>query len=996
MSDIDDDEKKNNKASRALGQKAVNSYSREDYDQKLKIDKQRRLDYLLSQSEILTFMGKDPTQVESKKSEPESAGNRRRRGGKEIDEKEIEEADRNEVKGVRFTESPPYIKHGKMRDYQVRGLNWMIGLFENGINGILADEMGLGKTLQTISMLGYLKHYRKVTGPHIVIVPKSTLQNWINEFTRWCPSLEVVALNGSKDERAIFCRDVLLPGGYEVCVTTYEQVMYEKTFVKKINWRYCIIDEAHRIKNENSKLATILREFRVTNRFLLTGTPLQNNLHELWALLNFLLPDIFGSSSEFDEWFDPKKMTDNTDLIQRLHRILRPFLLRRLKSEVEKSLLPKKLVNIYVPLSKMQRDWYKRILVKDIDLLNSFGRNGERMRLMNILMHLRKCSNHPYLFDGAEPGPPYTTEQHLVENSGKMVVLDKLLTKLKAKDDRVLIFSQMTGVLDILEDYCIWRGHQYCRLDGSTSHTDRTDRIAAFNAPGSEKFVFMLSTKAGGLGINLMTANIVIIYDSDWNPQNDLQAMDRAHRIGQTKQVIVYRIIAENTIDEKIIERAEMKKRLDNIVIQQGRLVDQTKKLGKDEMLTMIRHGASKVFASTNDEVDLDIDIDKILEEGEEKTKEMDQKMDGLGESAMAKFSLDDLQENKISVYDFEGKNYKSESKQNQAIIQQWIEPPKRERKANYAVDQYFKEALRVNDPKAPKAPRPPRQPDIRDFQFFPHKLIELLEQEVLAYRKQVGYKVPYDDSVEHPRRTQKDEQEKIDNAQPLTEQELALRELMLNEGYGNWSKRDYNAFIKASEKYGRGDVKMISCEIDGKTYDDVYAYHQTFWERHCEIQDHERVIGMIKKGEERIEKRIRMKQALTTKVSQYKNPDIQLRVPYSNETKNKQAGRKHYTEEEDRFLICKLNALGMDNENSYDNIKSYIRTDPRFRFDWFFRSRTSTELQRRCTTLVNYVEREINGPTVNPDEDKKRKRPAAGSKNQPAKKKVAVGGAKS
>lgn len=322
-------------------------------------------------------------------------------------------------------------------------------------------------------------------------------------------------------------------------------------------------------------------------------------------------------------------MTDNTDLIQRLHRILRPFLLRRLKSEVEKSLLPKKLVNIYVPLSKMQRDWYKRILVKDIDLLNSFGRNGERMRLMNILMHLRKCSNHPYLFDGAEPGPPYTTEQHLVENSGKMVVLDKLLTKLKAKDDRVLIFSQMTGVLDILEDYCIWRGHQYCRLDGSTSHTDRTDRIAAFNAPGSEKFVFMLSTKAGGLGINLMTANIVIIYDSDWNPQNDLQAMDRAHRIGQTKQVIVYRIIAENTIDEKIIERAEMKKRLDNIVIQQGRLVDQTKKLGKDEMLTMIRHGASKVFASTNDEVDLDIDIDKILEEGEEKTKEMDQKMDG-------------------------------------------------------------------------------------------------------------------------------------------------------------------------------------------------------------------------------------------------------------------------------------------------------------------------------------------------------------------------------
>lgn len=291
-----------------------------------------------------------------------------------------------------------------------------------------------------------------------------------------------------------------------------------------------------------SKLSQVLREMKVTNRFLLTGTPLQNNLHELWALLNFLLPDIFDSAENFDDYFNIKKMNDDSDVVTRLHTMLRPFLLRRLKADVEKSLLPKKEITLFSGMTKMQKEWYKKLLTKDIDLLNSSGK-GERMRLMNILMHLRKCTNHPYLFDGAEPGPPYTTDQHIVDNCGKMRVLDKLLTKLKANGDRVLIFSQMTTVLDIIEDYCLWKNYKYCRLDGSTAHSDRTERIDAYNAPGSEKFIFMLSTKAGGLGINLMTANIVIIYDSDWNPQNDLQAMDRAHRIGQKKQVVVYRYL---------------------------------------------------------------------------------------------------------------------------------------------------------------------------------------------------------------------------------------------------------------------------------------------------------------------------------------------------------------------------------------------------------------------------------------------------------------------
>lgn len=240
---------------------------------------------------------------------------------------------------------------------------------------------------------------------------------------------------------------------------------------------------------------------------------------------------------------------------------------------MEKKLPPKKETKIYIGLSKMQRELYTKILMKDLDLVNSTGQKTDKVRLLNVLMQLRKCCNHPYLFDGVEPGPPYTTDQHLVDNCGKMVLLDKLLTRLREQGSRVLIFSQMTRTLDILEDYCMWRGHEYFRLDGQTAHDERQVSIDEFNRPGSTKFIFMLSTRAGGLGINLATADVVVLYDSDWNPQVDLQAMDRAHRIGQTKTVRVFRLITENTVEERICMRADMKLHLDNLVIQQGMLL---------------------------------------------------------------------------------------------------------------------------------------------------------------------------------------------------------------------------------------------------------------------------------------------------------------------------------------------------------------------------------------------------------------------------------------
>ncbi|XP_013789929.2 SWI/SNF-related matrix-associated actin-dependent regulator of chromatin subfamily A member 5-like [Limulus polyphemus] len=458
----------------------------------------------------------------------------------------------------------------------------------------------------------------------------------------------------------------------------------------------------------------------------------------------------------------------------------------------------------------------------------------------------------------------------------------------------------------------------------------------------------MLSTRAGGLGINLATADVVILYDSDWNPQVDLQAMDRAHRIGQEKTVRVFRMITENTVEERIVERAEIKLRLDTVVIQQGRLVDsQGNKLGKDEMLGMIRHGANHIFASKDSEI-TDEDVDAILEKGEQKTEALQKKLESLGESSLRNFTLDTPGE---SVYKFEGEDYREKQK---ASGMHWIEPPKRERKANYAVDAYFREALRVSEPKAPKAPRPPKQPNIQDFQFFPPRLFELLDKEIYYFRKTIGYKVPQNPELgADADRVQQEEQQKIDEAEPLTEEEIAEKEKLLTEGFTNWSRRDFNQFVKANEKYGRDDIENVSREVEGKSPEEVMEYSAVFWERCHELQDIERIMAQIERGEARIQRRASIKKALDAKMVRYRAPFHQLRIAYGT---NK---GKNYTEEEDRFLVCMLHKLGFDKENVYDELRAAIRQAPQFRFDWFIKSRTAGELQRRCNTLITLIERE-------------------------------------
>ncbi|CAH9137203.1 unnamed protein product [Cuscuta epithymum] len=888
-----------------------------------------RLKYLLKQTEIFSHFAKGD-QTSQKKTK-----GRGRHASKVTEEEEDEEYLKDEEDGLsgntRLLTQPSCIQ-GKMRDYQLAGLNWLIRLYENGINGILADEMGLGKTLQTISLMGYLHEFRGITGPHMVVAPKSTLGNWMNEIKRFCPILRAVKFLGNPDERRHIREDLLVAGKFDICVTSFEMVIKEKTALRRFSWRYIIIDEAHRIKNENSLLSKTMRLYNTNYRLLITGTPLQNNLHELWALLNFLLPEIFSSAETFDEWFQISGDNDQQEVVQQLHKVLRPFLLRRLKSDVEKGLPPKKETILKVGMSQMQKQYYKALLQKDLEVVNS---GGERKRLLNIAMQLRKCCNHPYLFQGAEPGPPYTTGDHLIENAGKMVLLDKLLPKLKERGSRVLIFSQMTRLLDILEDYLMYRGHQYCRIDGNTGGEDRDASIEAFNKPGSEKFAFLLSTRAGGLGINLATADIVILYDSDWNPQVDLQAQDRAHRIGQKKEVQVFRFCTEYTIEEKVIERAYKKLALDALVIQQGRLAEQ-KTVNKDELLQMVRFGAEMVFSSKDSTI-TDEDIDRIIAKGEEATAELDAKMKKFTEDAI-KFKMDDS----ADIYDFDDEKDENKLDFKKIATENWNEPSRRERKRNYSESEYFKQTMRQNGPAKPKEPRIPRMPQLHDFQFFnTQRLGELFEKEV-RYLMQRQQKVQMKDTI--------DVDETEDVGEPLTAEEQEEKERLLERGFSTWSRRDFNTFIRACEKYGRNDIKSIAAEMEGKTEEEVERYAKVFKERYKELNDYDRIIKNIERGEARISRRDEIMKAIGKKLDRYKNPWLELKIQYG------QNKGKFYNEECDRFMMCMVHKIGYGN---WDELKAAFRTSPLFRFDWFVKSRTAQELARRCDTLIRLIEKE-------------------------------------
>lgn len=589
---------------------------------------------------------------------------------------------------------PKLVTGGEMRQYQLEGLEWLKTIYLHGSSGILADEMGLGKTIQAISMIAFLKQ-EGIPGPFIIVAPLSTVENWVNEFAFWTPTIKTIKYYGSKTERTQI-RKRMQPSkqknqDFPVVITSYQMAMNDRTSLSKYDWQYMVVDEGHRLKNMDCKLVKDLLMYNTTNRLLITGTPLQNNLAELWSLLHFTVPEMFDDLSMFEQWFEMYSENEAADaededkgkqVVALMHGILKPVLLRRLKTDVESNLPPKREYVLWAPLMPEQKEIYRSILRGDIrehlqgkaferheaskgrtlkrkgefsgastpvksartsgtstpasylpeeelpskrksrgpssyaditdqsfdrelrklekgqasildreyessqevlgaeeeenlsraDSLERAKKEMANMKLKNPIMQFRLVCNSPHNFFW-----PWTDEssavdfESLVAASGKLLLLDQLLPKLFAGGHKVLIFSQFTSTLDIIESYLNnLRGQRVCRIDGATAQADRSDAIEEFHE-GNSVNVFLLTTRAGGVGINLVAADTVILFDSDWNPQQDLQAIDRAHRIGQTRPIIVYRFASKDTVEELLLNRAERKRKLEKMVIHKGK-----------------------------------------------------------------------------------------------------------------------------------------------------------------------------------------------------------------------------------------------------------------------------------------------------------------------------------------------------------------------------------------------------------------------------------------
>ncbi|KAG5382288.1 hypothetical protein IGI04_033758 [Brassica rapa subsp. trilocularis] len=535
------------------------------------------------------------------------------------------------------SELVPLLTGGKLKSYQLKGVKWLISLWQNGLNGILADQMGLGKTIQTIGFLSHLKG-NGLDGPYLVIAPLSTLSNWMNEIARFTPSINAIIYHGDKKKRDELRRKHMpktVGPKFPIVITSYEVAMNDaRKNLRHYPWKYVVIDEGHRLKNHQCKLLRELRHMKMENKLLLTGTPLQNNLSELWSLLNFILPDIFASHDEFESWFDFSEKNKSeaskeegeekrkAQVVAKLHSILRPFILRRMKCDVELLLPRKKEIIIYATMTDHQKNFQDHLVNRTLEAHlgeNAIPGQGWKGKLNNLVIQLRKNCNHPDLLAGQIDGSYfYPPIEDIVGQCGKFRLLERLLVRLFAKNHRVLVFTQWTKILDIMDYYFSEKGFEVCRIDGNVKLDERRRQIDEFNDEKSSCRIFLLSTRAGGLGINLTAADTCILYDSDWNPQMDLQAMDRCHRIGQTKPVHVYRLATAQSVEGRVLKRAYSKLKLEHVVIGKGQFHQERAKssipLEEEDILALLKDDETaedKLIQTDISEEDLDRLLDR-------------------------------------------------------------------------------------------------------------------------------------------------------------------------------------------------------------------------------------------------------------------------------------------------------------------------------------------------------------------------------------------------
>lgn len=500
---------------------------------------------------------------------------------------------------VNLTEQPKELKGGSLFPHQLEALNWLRKCWYKSKNVILADEMGLGKTVSACAFISSLYFEFKVGLPCLVLVPLSTMPNWLAEFALWAPDLNVVEYHGCAKARAIIRQyewHACDPSGlnkktsaykFNVLLTTYEMVLADSSHLRGVPWEVLVVDEGHRLKNSESKLFSLLNTFSFQHRVLLTGTPLQNNIGEMYNLLNFLQPASFPSLSTFEEKFNELTTAEK---VEELKKLVSPHMLRRLKRDAMQNIPPKTERMVPVELSSIQAEYYRAMLTKNYHILRNIGKGVAQQSMLNIVMQLRKVCNHPYLIPGTEPdsGSFEFLHEMRIKASAKLTLLHSMLKILHKEGHRVLIFSQMTKLLDILEDYLSieYGPKTYERVDGSVSVADRQSAIARFNQDKS-RFVFLLSTRSCGLGINLATADTVIIYDSDFNPHADIQAMNRAHRIGQSNRLLVYRLVVRASVEERILQLAKKKLMLDQLFVNKSgsqKEVEDILKWGTEEL----------------------------------------------------------------------------------------------------------------------------------------------------------------------------------------------------------------------------------------------------------------------------------------------------------------------------------------------------------------------------------------------------------------------------